>query len=369
MALGLYIHVPFCDGKCPYCDFYSLSVDASSMDAYTHQVCRELAAWGRRMGRPRADTLYFGGGTPSLLGEQRLAVILREAARSFSLCDPEITVEVNPTRGKGLDFSALRSFGVNRLSIGLQSAVEEELRRLGRRHSAEDAARTIERARQAGIDNLSLDLMLAVPGQTPESLAQSIQFCTQCAVEHISAYLLKIEEGTPFYRQKETLCLMDEDGQADLYLSACSLLAQAGYRQYEISNFAHPGRESRHNLKYWNGEEYLGIGPSAHSFFQGKRFDCPRDLDAFLQDPQYREEGPGGGEEEYAMLRLRLTEGLREDQYQAKFGHPIPSAYRKRAARYQRFGLTECDLTGIRLTLQGFLLSNPLIAEILLGDD
>lgn len=369
MALGLYIHVPFCDGKCPYCDFYSLPADASSMDAYTSRVCRELASWGDHMAHPYIDTLYFGGGTPSLLGERRLAVILQEAAKSFRLLDPEITIEVNPTRGKGLDFSSLRSAGVNRLSIGLQSSSETELRLLGRKHTAQDAAQTIEQARRAGIDNLSLDLMLAVPGQTSESLTQSIHFCVRCGADHISAYLLKIEEGTPFFRQQETLRLMDEDRQADQYLLACSLLENAGYRQYEISNFSRPGRKSRHNLKYWNGEEYLGVGPSAHSFLQGKRFYSPRNLKVFLEAPEYREEGPGGSEEEYAMLRLRLTEGLREDAYQEKFGRPIPAGYRNRAARYQAHGLTVCDQNGIRFTPQGFLVSNPLTAEILLGGE
>ena len=368
MALGLYIHVPFCDGKCPYCDFYSLSMYPFSMDSYTLRVCRELASWGERLAHPHTDTLYFGGGTPSLLGEHRLSAILQQAAKSFSLRSPEITVEVNPTRGKGLDFSALRSFGVNRLSIGLQSACEGELRRLGRKHSAQDAAQTIEQARRAGITNLSLDLMLAVPGQTPQSLTQSIQFCAQCGAEHISAYLLKIEEGTPFYRQQESLHLMDEDSQADQYLLACSLLEKAGYQQYEISNFSHPGRESRHNLKYWNGEEYLGIGPSAHSFLQGKRFYSPRNLKIFLEAPVYQEEGPGGSEEEYAMLRLRLAEGLREDAYQRRFCCPIPAGYRDRAVRYQSHGLTVCDHSGIRFTPQGFLVSNPLTAEILWGN-
>ncbi|MCI9273885.1 MAG: radical SAM family heme chaperone HemW [Clostridiales bacterium] len=367
MAIGLYIHVPFCDAKCPYCDFYSLPADFARMDAYVERVCGELARWGGRGQALSVDTLYFGGGTPSLLGERRLARLVEAAGRSFSFCSPEITVEINPTRGKGLDFSQLRRCGINRLSIGLQSSDPKELNRLGRRHSAQDAAKAVEKARQAGFDNLSLDLMLAVPGQTAQSLEESVHFCSGLGVEHISAYLLKVEPGTPYAARRETLSLMDEDEEADQYLLACSLLEKEGYRQYEISNFSRPGRESRHNLKYWNGEEYLGIGPSAHSFFGGKRFYCPRDLSGFLSGPRYLADGEGGKEEEYVMLRLRLTEGLRENLYQKRFGHPIPQSYRIRAAKYQSAGLTQCDSRGLRLTRKGFLLSNPLIGEILLG--
>lgn len=367
MALGIYIHVPFCQGKCPYCDFYSLGADETLMDAYAARVCVELAAWGAKLETPEADTLYFGGGTPSLLGARRLAAIIKAAGEAFRMKQPEITVEVNPTRGKGLDFSLLSQAGVNRLSIGLQSASGEELRLLERRHSAGDAADTVQRARRAGIDRLSLDLMLAVPGQTPESLAQSVRFCAESGADHVSAYLLKIEEGTPYALQRDRLELMDEDGQADQYLLACSLLERAGFLQYEISNFSREGRESRHNLKYWNGCEYLGIGPSAHSFLNGTRFYAPRDLQAFLDKPRYVEDGPGGGEEEYAMLRLRLTDGLREELYLARFGHGIPAGYRERARRYQASGLVRCDSRGIRFTPEGFLLSNALIGEILLG--
>lgn len=369
MAIGLYIHVPFCDGKCPYCDFYSLAADSAQMDAYTARVCGELARWGGRGRTLAIDTLYFGGGTPSLLGERRLSTVIEAAGRYFTFSSAEITVEINPTRGKGLDIYQLRRCGVNRLSIGLQSSDPKELRLLGRRHTALDAAKVVEKARQAGFDNLSLDLMLAVPGQTAQSLEQSIRFCAGQGVEHISAYLLKVEPGTPFADHRDTLSLMDEDQEADQYLLACSLLEQEGYRQYEISNFSRPGRESRHNLKYWNGQEYLGIGPSAHSFFGGKRFYCPRDLPGFLSGPRYLSDGEGGGEEEYAMLRLRLTGGLREDLYQRRYGRPIPAQYRTRAARYQSAGLTQCDEQGIRLTRDGFLLSNTLIGEILLGEE
>lgn len=365
MPLGLYLHVPFCDGKCPYCDFYSLRGDEGQMDAYVEVACRELARWGRALSRP-ADTLYFGGGTPSLLGEARLIRLVEAARRAFGLQNVEITVEVNPTRGKGLDFSALRDCGINRLSIGLQSADEGELAALGRRHSAADARAAVRAAQRAGFDNLSLDLMLAVPGQTEGSLAASVDFCRDCGVQHVSAYLLKLEEGTPFFDRREALSLPDEDGQADRYLLACSLLERAGFEQYEISNFCLPGRESRHNLKYWDGAEYLGIGPSAHSFLNGERFYTPRELFSFLREPAYVPDGPGGDEEEYAMLRLRLTKGLTEADFIRRFGREIPARWRQNARRYQPGGLLVCDREGIRFTKEGFLLSNQLIAEVIL---
>lgn len=365
IPLGLYVHIPFCDGKCPYCDFYSIGADEAVMDAYTEKVCTELARWGDTLCQT-ADTLYFGGGTPSLLGEKRLARMTEAARRAFGLENAEITVEVNPTRGKGLDFAFLRGSGVNRLSVGLQSANGRELKLLGRRHTARDAAQTVRRAQEAGFHNISLDLMLAVQEQTMESLLASIAFCASLEVQHISAYLLKMEEGTPYYLAREDLCLPTEDMQCDLYLAAYAELSRSGFGQYEISNFSLPGWESRHNLKYWDGAEYLGVGASAHSFLGGKRFYSPRSVEQFLTSPKYLPDGEGGSEEEYAMLRLRLTEGLTEAGYQDRFGKGIPERYRKRAARFEKSGLLVCDKRGIRFTPQGFLVSNSLIAEVIL---
>lgn len=363
--VGLYIHVPFCSGKCPYCDFYSLSASEEKMDAYTDAVVFELLLWGKKSGR-RADTLYFGGGTPSLLGERRLITILEAAERAFGLDGAEITAEVNPCTGRELSFSALRKAGFNRLSVGLQSSDEKELHSLGRRHSAEEARKTLLCAQEAGFDNLSLDLMLAIPNQTEESLLRSVEFCRKAGVQHISAYLLKIEEGTPFFKRREALSLPGEEGERALYLAACEALEKAGFAQYEISNFSLPGRESRHNLKYWNGEEYLGIGPAAHSFFGGRRFYAPRSLEQFLRKAEYEDDGPGGDAEEYAMLRLRLREGLSREKYRERFGEDYPPSYDRNAAKFEKAGLLWCDGKGIRFSREGFLVSGKLIGEILL---
>lgn len=366
--IGLYLHIPFCRGKCPYCDFYSMRADAARMDTYTQALEETLAAWAARTGRA-ADTLYFGGGTPSLLGGKRIASLVDTARAHYGLADAEITVECNPSDADGCLFEMLACAGVNRISLGLQSAVDEERKALGRRAGVGEVAECIRLAKAAGITNLSLDLMLGIPGQTVDSLRRSIDFCVQAGVTHISAYLLKIEDGTAFARRQEKLSLPDEDAVCDFYEQACESLSEAGFRQYEISNFAQPGFESRHNLKYWNAEEYLGLGASAHSFLKGKRCFYPRDIDAFLRGAAPVPDGEGGGFEEYAMLRLRLTEGLREDLLSRRYGYGIPDEMRRAAQQLAGYGLLEQDGGGIRLTRKGFLLSNAVIAELLYDAD
>lgn len=374
MPIGLYIHVPFCLSKCPYCDFYSLPLagDEERMDRYTAAAEQALARWAARLRAP-ADTLYFGGGTPSLLGGKRLARLIEAARRGFSLEEAEITLEANPAgaeEGGGLE-ETLRAFadaGGNRLSLGMQSGSGAELRRLGRRHGPKAVFRAAEAARRAGLGNLSLDLMLAIEGQDAASVSRSAALCGELGASHVSAYLLKIEDNTPFGRRRGTLLLPDEDQAAALYLTACEALEAGGFRQYEISNFARPGRESRHNWTYWTGAPYLGIGPAAHSCIDGRRFAYPRDLDAFLRGeaPRPEPEGgiPTGSPEELLMLRLRLTEGLTGEAFAARFGVPIPPEWRRRAEALPR-RLIVSDEQGLRLTREGFLVSNAVLAALL----
>lgn len=365
--IGLYIHVPFCDGKCPYCDFYSLRGTSERMDGYALRAQETITRMGAKL-RRGADTLYFGGGTPSLLGAERLVRLIAAAKAAFGLQNAEITVEVNPG-GDLLDFfRQMRKAGANRVSIGLQSADEEELRLLGRRHTAEDAARAVRDARDAGFGNISLDLMLAVQGQTQKSLSRSMEFCAGLGVRHVSAYLLQLEPGTAYWKNRAALRLPDEDAAAALYRFACRRLPELGYVQYEISNFAEPGYESRHNLKYWNCEEYLGVGPSAHSFVNGERFHQERGVAAFLRGEGTVSDGSGGGFEEYAMLRLRLASGLTDAGCLARFGHPIPERMKQAARRYETRGLTACTEDGFHFTPEGFLLSDTLTAEILFAE-
>jgi oxygen-independent coproporphyrinogen-3 oxidase len=360
---GLYIHVPFCNGKCPYCDFYSIRASEERMDEYTNCIIECLNSNPEQISS--ADTLYFGGGTPSLLGAERLSHIAEAAQKKYGLEKAEITAEVNP---EGVDadfFRGIRAVGINRLSFGLQSADDGELRRLGRKHSAAQAAKAVENAQKAGFLNITLDLMLAIEGQTEQSLRRSVAFCADLGVRHVSAYLLKLEPGTAYYKNRAELTLPDEDAAANLYLLACDELERRGLRQYEISNFALPGYESRHNLKYWRGEEYWGLGPAAHSFLHGKRFHYSRSIGAFLRGEGPEQDGNGGSFEEFAMLKMRLVEGLTDEACLARFGQPIPERIRRAARRYEAPGLTVCTPEGFHFTSKGFLVSDALTAEIL----
>lgn len=361
--IGLYLHVPFCLRKCGYCDFYSCKGNDDLYDQYTSALLAALGRYGEAGGY-EADTCYFGGGTPSLLGPKRVGTLLAAAEKYFKLNAAEITLEVNPATASLADFEGYRAAGINRLSIGMQTGMDEELASLGRLHTAKDTVRAVEEARQAGFENLSLDLMLGIPGQTEESLRETLSLVKRLSPEHVSAYLLKIEAGTPFSLRPADE-FPGEEAQVALYRFACQGLEEMGLMQYEISNFARPGLASRHNLKYWNGEEYLGLGPAAHSFLNGRRFFYPRDLEGFLFGKGPVEDGAGGDFEEYAMLRLRLVEGLTEEGVRARFGHPIPQRLRRRAKPLSAAGLMEEDERGLRLTRNGFLVSNEILARLL----
>lgn len=366
-TIGLYLHVPFCKSKCPYCDFYSIVPDDSTMGAYTDALCRSLYTWKNRLPETVADTLYLGGGTPSLLGGKRLQTILAAARQTFVTDGAEVTLEANPADDLGELFKAFAAAGGNRVSMGLQAGDDRTLQALGRRHSLHDAERACRAVADAGISRLSLDMMLAVEGQTAADVRRTAAYIDTLGAGHASAYLLKIEPGTPFAAR--TLSLPDEDEAADLYLAAVDALASHGFAQYEISNFAKNGAVSRHNLKYWNSEPYLGLGPAAHSFVDGKRFAYPRDIGAFLNSCEPTAESPEttafaeNSPEEYALLRLRLTDGLTEVDFAARFGESIPTVWRDRAARLPK-PLVTVDADGIRLTPEGFLVSNAIFAQI-----
>ena len=362
--IGLYLHIPFCDGKCAYCSFFSKRSDESFIDRYTDHLIKAIHDWGDIIKRT-VDTVYFGGGTPSLLGHERLIRILKAVEQSFTVTDnAEITVEVNPTSTNDLDFAAMRQAGFNRLSIGMQSVNDNELRILGRRHNAEAVSRSVQSAKNAGFNNISLDVMLAIPEQTIESLNKTLSFCASQNVQHISCYILKIEEGTPFYAMRDTLSLFDDDEQAAFYEHTAERLREFGFNQYEISNFSQRGFESRHNLHYWHDEEYLGIGPSAHSFLDGKRFYYDNDFRSFFEG-RIIHEGNGGDSEEYIMLALRLTEGLIFKKYSERFGKTVSSRLIEAGRRLAANGLCHVDDYRISLTVKGFLVSNSVIAYLL----
>ena len=367
MGLGLYIHVPFCMGKCPYCDFYSVTPGEEAVDGYIKRTLELIAEYGRDCAE-EVSTVYFGGGTPGLLGAKRLGELLEGILRSFPVAGgAEITCELNPAGLEAGFFRELKSAGFNRLSMGMQSADEGELRMLGRRHGPGDVERSVELARAAGFGNISLDLMLALPGSSPESLQESIDFAARLSPEHISAYILKIEPGTPFASQG--LQLPDDDSAADQYLLTVERLSRLGYSQYEISNFSRPGYESRHNLCYWQCGEYLGLGPAAHSFYKGRRFHWERDLNGYLRGEAPADDGPGGSMGEFAMLTLRLSRGLIERECVLRFGGDggkMFSRVRERALSLPG-ALIAAGPGKVAFTPEGFLVSNALLSRLLEG--
>ena len=367
--IGIYIHIPFCGQKCPYCDFFSVC-SLKSADEFTAAVLRDMERY--RDENITADSLYLGGGTPTELGEERLVQIINRAKEIFSVSpSAEITVETNPKHRSEQEtlslLCALKNAGVNRLSVGMQSAADGELEQLGRAHKRADVIHTVKAARVAKIDNISLDIMLGIPRQTEESLRETVGFAQSLSVTHISAYILKIEPKTVFDRlfSAGRLSIPDEDQTARLYLKAAELLEQSGFKQYEISNFSRPGFEGRHNLKYWHDEQYLGFGPSAHSFYKGKRFFYPRSITKYSDGLPPVPDGEGGDLEEYLMLGLRLCEGVEFEKIRQRFSGDLPEKTLRTAKELARHGLMTVSDRGMALTRQGFLLSNEIISRLI----
>ena len=358
-SAGLYIHIPFCEKKCAYCDFYSAFVSEDMLDKYMQALYREITKWGGILDRP-IDTIYIGGGTPSLLGE-RIVPLIKRIRENFEITDDaEITAEVNPGPVAETFLPNAKRAGVNRISIGAQSGDNAMLKILGRTHTAEDTKRMVSLARSLGFSNISLDLMIGLPQSTVESLGRDIDFIKSLSPEHISAYILKLEPDTAFGRKCEVLGLPDDEGVAEQYLYMCEHLEGADFCHYEISNFSKNGFESRHNLKYWLCKEYLGIGPAAHSFIDNRRFYYPRDLHGFLKGADTVFDGEGGDPHEKLMLSLRLKRGINlEDIYSS-----VPKEVTDRAERLCRAGLINYEHPNISLTNEGMLLSNSVILEL-----
>lgn len=335
---GLYFHIPFCKNKCPYCDFYSVKYDENAASQYTDEICNEIKQY-----QGTFDTVYFGGGTPSILPPELIGKILDCARGRFDISDDaEITVECNPSKDLSEDFKKYASYGVNRISLGMQSAVDRERFALGRAAGKNEVEKTINYARQSGIENISVDLMLGTPKQTPDTLDYSFDFIKSMGIPHVSAYMLKIEEGTKFYQMRDKLVLPDDDTVGEMYLKTVDTLGSFGIKQYEISNFAVPGFESRHNTKYWNLTPYLGIGKSAHSFWSGKRFYYDREWNKIP-------DGMGGDKEEQIMLGLRLTKGIDKSLVGRDYNELVKMGY-------------IADLGDrIALTPKGMLVSNTII--------
>lgn len=363
-TIGLYIHIPFCRSKCPYCDFFSGRASKNDYDNYIKILSDNISLWSAKTDKT-VSSVYFGGGTPSILSAERLSILLKMIKENFTVDDnAEITVEVNPDSGKTLDFDLLKVTGFNRISVGMQSAVEQELKALGRIHSINDAEVTVNRAQYAGIKNISLDLMLGIPYQTIDSLKKSIDFCANCGVTHISSYILKIESGTVFERIQDKLELPDEDSQAQLYLFAVEYLKKLGFEQYEVSNFSKKGYESRHNINYWKCGEYIGIGPSAHSYFNGKRFYYSRNMDDFINNKTYFD-CYGGDKEEFIMLSLRLKSGLNFKKYKERFNEDFTKDKIEIIKKYADMDYMALNDDCAYFTPKGYLVSNAIISELI----
>ncbi len=362
--VGVYIHIPFCVRKCAYCSFYSSAADEDVKESYTEALCKDILSFeGKGIG---CDTVYFGGGTPTALESGQLVRIFDAVKEAFELDgDAEVTVEANPDSADLRKLETLRAAGFNRISFGVQSLDDRELSALGRIHNSEKAVSAVTNARTAGFENISCDMMLGIPLQDTDSMLATAGRLTDLGISHISAYMLSVEEGTPFFEQGIEA---DDDRLADMYLALCKQLGSEGFEHYEISNFAVPGRRSRHNLRYWQGREYLGFGCKAHSFFENRRFFCDEDTAEYIRVDSHRltvlEEEPDKPEE-YILLMLRTSEGLSFERLgllgadEKRIGR-----IRECAKRLESSGLCKLSENGFSLTEKGFLCSNAVIAEL-----
>ncbi len=373
-SLGLYLHIPFCRSKCDYCDFYSLAGQDDRMDDYQKALLRHIVETAPRAKRQVINSVYIGGGTPTWYGEKRLLELLGTVKKKFNLAkNVEITLEANPDSVDLKTLRHLRRAGVNRLSMGMQSACDNELISVHRPHSFAQTEAAVEAARAAKIKNLNLDLIYGLPGQTGESWRKSVEAALTMNPEHLSCYGLTVEEGTPLAQWvARGERLPDDDEQAERYLWTVDRLAQAGYEQYEVSNFSKTGCQSRHNLKYWMGRPYIGIGAAAHSDFGGCRYSFVRDIERYIRGvmgderildemneiPQ-RERGS-----EYLMLRLRTTHGIEEWEYRREYYMNFDPIAVK-LAEYEQRGWAVRAGRRWHFTPKGFLLSNRLIGELL----
>ena len=381
--LAIYIHIPFCVRKCLYCDFLSAPASDETREQYVQALCREIREERKSYVNYKIETIFLGGGTPSLLSGEQLDRILGTVFDAYQVADDcEISMEVNPGTVTKEKLKAYKRAGVNRLSIGMQSAVEEELQSLGRIHSSEDAFDTYELAIKTGFNNINIDLMSAIPGQTKESWKESLKriLDLEPAPAHVSAYSLIIEEGTPFF--ENTPALPDEDTEREMYKITNDILSEAGYLRYEISNYAKPGFACRHNCTYWERGSYAGFGIGAASLVEQVRFSNTRNLKDYLgkylknatvaikenrQELSVEEQM-----EEFMFLGLRMMRGVSAGKFSDLFGKTIEQVYPGIVEKYCRQGLLQkipeqgSGEVRIALTERGIDVSNVIMADFLL---
>ena len=371
--VGIYIHIPFCASKCAYCNFYSLAGADKLMPAFHSAVLRHIKEYSPQLDGYLIDTVYFGGGTPSYYGAGRLVSIFNTLKRrGHVLLDAEVTAEINPGSISREDLLKLKRAGFNRLSVGVQSTDDKTLKSLGRIHEFKDAEETVKNARYAGFENISVDIIYGLPSQDRDSWAETVAKAAALKVEHISCYGLKIEEDTLLYYFKDSPFLPDDDAQADMYLYAVETLARFGYKQYEISSFARRGYESKHNIKYWMGDDYIGFGPGAHSYIDRCRYSFVEDVEDYIARVKQGQAVVNYSEEmsdfenagEYLMLRLRTVYGISEDEYYDIYRLKMDNIL-VLMRKYEENGWMLHKDGRWRFTPKGFMLSNTLIGELL----
>ncbi len=384
--LELYLHIPFCQEKCRYCDFLSAPAQEEVKESYIKALHEEIRQKSKAYEHYSVPSVFIGGGTPSVFDGAAIARLMESLYTFFSVeKNAEITIECNPGTLNREKAAHYRQAGVNRISLGLQSARDEELKLLGRIHTFEAFLKNYDAVRSAGFDNVNLDLMFGLPMQKRSHWEYTLKQAAALAPEHISAYSLIIEEGTPFFQQFEEDCLRrdrgeapyylpDEDTERGMYEYTKEFLKDQGYHHYEISNFAKPGRQSHHNRIYWQAEEYLGLGLGAHSFWNGERFHNPYGLEEYMQAggiPERLEQDREKISEqdalaEFMFLGLRLTEGVAFAAFRERFGREMKDVYGSRIDKLTRQGLLAADGAGIRLTRRGIDVSNVVFGEFLL---
>ena len=374
IPLELYVHIPFCVRKCQYCDFLSGPSDEETKDRYIEALLKEIRA-AEHTEDYEIVSVFIGGGTPSALKAEAIASIMRTLQEKFFFCeDAEVTIEANPGTVDPEKLTIYRNVGINRLSLGLQSTDAEELKLLGRIHSYEEFLKSYEWAREAGFSNINIDLMFAIPGQTGEAWRQHLYQVAELNPEHISAYSLIIEEGTPFAEQN--LELPDEDTEYQMYEDTAEILERYGYRQYEISNYAKQGYMCRHNAGYWQRREYLGFGLGASSLYGGMRFSNTHQMQEYLKESrnpdQIRKDVTvllrNERIEEFMFLGLRMTEGISEKKFEENFDVRLMDVYGNILQKYEETGFMEHIETKWRLTRKGIHVSNHILADFLLDE-
>ena len=374
IPLELYVHIPFCVRKCQYCDFLSGPSDEETKDRYIEALLKEIRA-AEHTEDYEIVSVFIGGGTPSALKAEAIASIMRTLQEQFFFCeDAEVTIEANPGTVDLEKLTIYRNVGINRLSLGLQSTDAEELKLLGRIHSYEEFLKSYEWAREVGFSNINIDLMFAIPGQTGEAWRQHLYQVAELNPEHISAYSLIIEEGTPFAEQN--LDLPDEDTEYQMYEDTAEILERYGYRQYEISNYAKQGYMCRHNAGYWQRREYLGFGLGASSLYGGMRFSNTRRMQEYLKESrnpdQIRKDvtvlSRNERIEEFMFLGFRMTEGISEKKFEENFDVRLMDVYGDILQKYEETGFVEHIETKWRLTRKGIHVSNHILADFLLDE-